>query len=189
VKVSQRCQTCLSIFFVILNITKINSLSIAYPSFQLKFIWTACGRFCHSLAAIIFPMSKQHGETPGTLTHQTNKHHQILSAKIMEEVHWFLQGEKKNKQTNKQPYSHLQTSETKRMCSNVLHLEGLRTLQKHLLIKNGMAILTRHTDTSSTNFQRATDNRFALQNKHIPHCVVYFLSPTGASISTEIRDK
>lgn len=30
---------------------------------------------------------------------------------------------------------------------------------------------------------------FVLQNKHIPHCVVYFLSLTGARIPTEMRDK
>lgn len=30
---------------------------------------------------------------------------------------------------------------------------------------------------------------FVLQNKHIPHRVVYFLSLTGASIPTEMRDK
>lgn len=39
-----------------------------------------------------------------------------------------------------------------------------------------------------TKFKRTTKNRL-LQNKHIPHCVVYFLCPTGASIPTEMRDK
>lgn len=29
---------------------------------------------------------------------------------------------------------------------------------------------------------------FVLQNKHIPHRVVYFLSLTGASIPTEMRE-